>query len=103
MILDHVGCSVSDFVKSKQLFTQALAPPGIALIAEVEGRAGFGRGGKPELWFGPSEKPQLPMHIAFTDENRAQVRAFDGSVLIAAVTAVDQGTATCAFGSKTEI
>lgn len=83
MILDHVGFSVSDSAKSKQFFTQALAPLGIAFVAEAEGWAGFGRDGKPELWFRSSEKPQLPMHFAFTAENRAQVRAFYEAALLA--------------------
>lgn len=81
MILDHIGLSVSDFARSKAFFTQALAPLGITLVTEVEGWAGFGRNGRPQFWFGHGVKPQLPMHIAFAAENRAQVRAFHETAL----------------------
>lgn len=52
MIIDHIGLAVSDYERSRKFFTQALAPLGIQLAMEVEGWAGFGRAGKPELWFG---------------------------------------------------
>ena len=74
MIIDHIGLAVSDYERSKQFFTQALAPLGIELVMEVEGWAGLGRGGKPELWFGTHTTPQQPMHICFSAENREQGR-----------------------------
>jgi len=76
MIIDHVGLAVGDYQKSKEFFSKALAPLGIGLGMEVEGWAGFGRGGKPEFWFGEHTERQRPMHIAFIAENRAQVGAF---------------------------
>ena len=76
MILDHIGFSVSDYDKSKAFFAAALAPLGIVLIAEYDGWAGFGKDGKPELWFGAGKDVQKPMHLAFLAEDRAQVRAF---------------------------
>src|SRR5262245_21263236 len=76
MIIDHIGLTVSDYERSRKFSTQALAPPGIQLVMEVEGWAGFGRAGKPELWFGRHTEVQRPMHLAFVAENRAQVRAF---------------------------
>jgi catechol 2,3-dioxygenase-like lactoylglutathione lyase family enzyme len=83
MILDHIGIAVSDSGRSKEFFSKALAPLGITLVQEVEGWAGFGRDGKPELWFGQGETPQRPMHIAFTAADRAQVRAFHEAALLA--------------------
>jgi len=76
MIIDHIGLSVSNYARSKAFFAQALAPLGITLVKEVHGRAGFGRNGKPEFWFGANSQTQNPMHIAFAAENRAQVNAF---------------------------
>ena len=76
MIIDHIGLAVGDYPQSKAFFTQALAPLGIALVVEVEGWAGFGRGGKPEFWFGTHAQAQNPMHVAFAAESRAQVNAF---------------------------
>jgi catechol 2,3-dioxygenase-like lactoylglutathione lyase family enzyme len=46
------------------------------MVMEIQGWAGFGKGGKPELWFGVHNEKQRPMHIAFLAENRAQVRDF---------------------------
>lgn len=81
MILDHIGLSVSDYAKSKAFFAAALAPLGITLITELQGWAGFGRGGKPEFWFGEGAGAQKPMHLAFAAENRAQVHAFHEAAL----------------------
>jgi catechol 2,3-dioxygenase-like lactoylglutathione lyase family enzyme len=83
MIIDHIGFTVANHEKSKAFYTQALAPLGITLVMEVPGWAGFGRNGKPELWFGEGGAKQRPMHIAFTAENRAQVRAFYDAALAA--------------------
>ena len=76
MILDHIGLSVSDYETSKAFFSAALAPLKIRLMAKTHGWPGYGRDGKPELWFGVGEEPQKPMHIAFVAESRLQVRAF---------------------------
>jgi catechol 2,3-dioxygenase-like lactoylglutathione lyase family enzyme len=83
MILDHIGFSVSNYEKSKEFFGKALAPIGVTLISETHGWAGFGRNGKPELWFGAGEQPQHPMHLAFLAESREQVRQFYAAALAA--------------------
>lgn len=75
VIIDHIGLAVSDYQRSKELFSKALAPLGIGLVLEIQEWAGFGRAGKPEFWFGEHAERQWPMHIAFA-ESRAQVRAF---------------------------
>ncbi len=81
MIIDHIGLAVSDFEKSKQFFSKALAPLGIEIVQEVQGWAGFGKSGKPEFWFGQLAYSHGPMHIAFIAENRAQVHAFYDAAL----------------------
>ncbi|MEJ2478922.1 MAG: VOC family protein [Acidihalobacter sp.] len=83
MIIDHIGFPVADYAESKAFYTQALAPLGISQVLEVRGWAGFGKQGKPEFWFGEGGPKQQPMHIAFTAENRAQVRAFYEAALAA--------------------
>jgi catechol 2,3-dioxygenase-like lactoylglutathione lyase family enzyme len=83
MIIDHIGLTVSDYDKSKQFFCRALAPLGIELLMEVDGWAGLGKGGKPELWFGAGGRRQFPLHIAFIADNRDQVRAFHAAALAA--------------------
>jgi catechol 2,3-dioxygenase-like lactoylglutathione lyase family enzyme len=51
VVLDHRGVPVSDFVRSKRFYTEALSPLGYELIMESSGSAaGFGGFGKPEFW-----------------------------------------------------
>lgn len=83
MIIDHIGFAVSDYQQSKAFYCAALAPLGIELVVEVEGWAGLGKDGDPELWFGEEQQPQSPMHIAFVAQNREQVRAFYEAALAA--------------------
>jgi catechol 2,3-dioxygenase-like lactoylglutathione lyase family enzyme len=83
MIVDHIGFAVTDYEKSKAFFAKALAPLGIELVMEVQGWAGFGKAGKPELWFGPRGEKPAPLHIAFVAESREQVRAFYAAALAA--------------------
>jgi catechol 2,3-dioxygenase-like lactoylglutathione lyase family enzyme len=81
MIIDHIGLAVSDYAKSLEFFRRALNPLGIELIMEVEGWAGFGKGGKPELWFGTHTVPQQSVHLAFLADTRRQVREFYAAAL----------------------
>lgn len=83
MIIDHIGFAVSDSEKSSEFYSKALLPLGIVKIMEVEGWTGFGKNGKPEFWFGKGDSPQLPMHIAFSAENRNQVDQFYEAALAA--------------------
>jgi len=83
MIIDHIGLAVSDYEKSKLFFASALAPLGIELVLEIGGWAGFGKGGKPEFWFGGGGEIQRSMHIAFLAENRDQVKAFYAAAMAA--------------------
>jgi catechol 2,3-dioxygenase-like lactoylglutathione lyase family enzyme len=83
MIIDHIGLAVSDYDKSRQFFCRALAPLGIELVVEVQGWAGLGKAGTPELWFGVGAEKQAPLHIAFVADTRDQVRAFHAAALAA--------------------
>jgi catechol 2,3-dioxygenase-like lactoylglutathione lyase family enzyme len=83
MIIDHLGIAVSDYSRAKEFFSKALAPLGVTFIMEIEGWAGLGKNGKPELWFGVHTAPQLPMHIAFIADSRAAVREFYDAALAA--------------------
>ena len=83
MIIDHIGMAVSNGEESKSFYTAALAPLGIGLVGEFEGWAGFGRGGMGEFWIGEGGPAQLPMHIAFSAENRQQVRDFYDAAITA--------------------
>ena len=83
MIIDHIGVPISDFQKSKAFYSRALAPLGIVSVMEMESWAGFGKNGRPEFWFGTEESPPQPIHIAFTADNREQVRQFHAAALAA--------------------
>jgi len=76
MIIDHIELTISDYEKSKEFYSMALAPLNIKLIEEVEGWAGFGRNEKPDFWFGTDENIQSPMHIAFSAGSREEVNKF---------------------------
>ena len=83
MIIDHVSLTIGDYARSKAFYTAALAPLGIAPVREFDAWIGFGRDGIPQFWFGVGIKPQLPTHIAFAAQSRAQVRAFHAAALAA--------------------
>ena len=76
MIIDHLGIAISDYARSKDFYAKCLAPLDVELIVEIEGWAGFGRGDKAELWFGPDGDAHKPMHIAFVAGDRASVDRF---------------------------
>jgi uncharacterized protein (TIGR03435 family) len=80
-MLDHVGIPVSDYARSKAFYLLALAPLGYDLVMEVssketggESHAGFGAEGRPQFWIGSFGPSPGPIHLAFTAENREQVR-----------------------------
>jgi catechol 2,3-dioxygenase-like lactoylglutathione lyase family enzyme len=88
-MLDHTGFPVSDYARSKAFYLQALAPLGYALVMEVQQdendspAAGFGAGGKPDLWIGGEGGLQRPIHIAIAAPNRAAVDDFHRAALAA--------------------
>jgi catechol 2,3-dioxygenase-like lactoylglutathione lyase family enzyme len=81
--------SFSDYARSKAFYLQALAPLGYALVMEVQQdendspAAGFGVGGKPDLWIGGEGGLQRPIHIAIAAPNRTAVDAFHRAALAA--------------------
>ncbi|MGG7603143.1 VOC family protein [Massilia sp. BKSP1R2A-1] len=93
-MIDHTGVIVSDFERSRAFYTQALAPIGYALLAEIPAAvtkstdvAGFGEPPKPDFWISGAtlDKPvnHPPVHVAFRVTNRAQVDAFYQAALAA--------------------
>lgn len=89
-MIDHTGIVVSDFQKSRQFYSQALAPIGYSLLMEVSaaetGRgdaAGFGVAPKPDFWIGSGTPNVPPVHVAFRAPSRAQVDAFYQAALAA--------------------
>ena len=82
-MLDHIGISVTDLIRSKAFYTKALSPLSIGLVMEVtaeqtgaDAHAGFGADGKPFFWIGGGLRRSGPAHFAFTAQSRAEVDAF---------------------------
>ena len=89
-MIDHIGFPVSDYVRAKAFYTQALAPLGYSLIIEVmqddrpgEPAAGFGANGKPDFWICGEGALNKPVHIAILAKDRATVDAFYKAALAA--------------------
>jgi len=89
MMIDHIGIAISNYELSKEFYLKALAPLDIELVVEIQGWAGFGRNDKAEFWFGPDDKIQSPMHIAFVADRREQVIQFYEAAIAAG--AADNG------------
>jgi len=89
-MIDHTGLNVSDPVKSRRFYEQALAPLGYKVLMEVPAEftggavvLGFGVPPKPDFWMNQAP-PQVPhIHIAFHSQNRAAVDAFYRAALAA--------------------
>jgi catechol 2,3-dioxygenase-like lactoylglutathione lyase family enzyme len=82
-MFDHVKFGVSDYAASKAFFVRALAPLGVAIIAEGEPTYGVelgGNGSASLCLFQTGEKP-AHLHLAFTAETREQVDAFHRAAL----------------------
>ena len=78
-MFDHVKFGVSDYAASKAFYAKALAPLGVAVVAEGEPSYGVEMVAEGKLaslcLFQTSEKP-AHLHIAFAADSREQVDAF---------------------------
>ncbi len=82
-MIDHLGLPASNYEQSKAFFLQALAPLGAGIVMEGPHGAGIGAHGKPVLWLHQGTLPITALHLAFTAQDRAQVRAFYTAALAA--------------------
>jgi catechol 2,3-dioxygenase-like lactoylglutathione lyase family enzyme len=95
-MIDHTGVVVSDFPKSKQFYSSALAPIGLKLLMEFSASvtgsadvAGFGEpnslaeGVSPEFWLASGTPGSCPLHVAFRVSSRGLVDAFHAAALAA--------------------
>lgn len=77
-MFDHVKFGVTDFAASKAFFAKALAPLGIAIVAEGAPSYGVelcGAGITSLVLFQTEERP-AHLHLAFVAETRQQVDEF---------------------------
>lgn len=91
-VIDHMGISVSDIVRSRAFYEAALKPLGITVRMEVTpdqtisgGTAlGFGEEGDHGFfWIGDNERVGQGTHVAFQAKDRAAVDAFHAAALTA--------------------
>ena len=89
-MIDHMGISVSDPIKSRHFYDRALAPLRYKMLQQVPVEhtggitvLGYGTDGKPDFWV-TEGKPNTPhIHIAFRAESREIVDAFYKAALAA--------------------
>ena len=89
-MIDHTGVNASDFIKSKEFYSEALAAIGYSLLVDLPATvtgstdvAGFGVPTKPDFWVSSGTPNVPPVHVAFRVETRAQVDAFFKAALTA--------------------
>ena len=82
-MLDHTAINVSDYDRSRDFYTRALAPLGFSLLMEPAPRTGgFGRDGKPVFWISGDREPATHnVHVALAAQDRATVDAFHAAAL----------------------
>lgn len=81
MAFDHIGFSVSNFLKSRDFYSAALAPLGFSVLHEGDDWAAFGQDGKVELWIGVGGAVPKALHIAFPAEDHAAVKRFHAAAI----------------------
>lgn len=80
-MLDHIGFAVSDLAKSKAFYQAALAPLGYKIHMDFGEAIGLGKD-RPDFWIARGAAAGK-MHIAFTADNRAMVKAFYDAAIAA--------------------
>jgi catechol 2,3-dioxygenase-like lactoylglutathione lyase family enzyme len=81
-MIDHTGINISNFEKSKEFYTKALAPLGYQLLSEMNNTiAGFGIDGEPDFWIVRGDVNTPIIHVAFRAQNRDMVREFYAAAL----------------------
>lgn len=80
-MIDHIGIDVSDYQRSRQFYTAALAPLGYAIVMEFGDGAGLGVADKPDLWISQGAALKPSIHVAFQCAKREQVDQFYAAAL----------------------
>jgi catechol 2,3-dioxygenase-like lactoylglutathione lyase family enzyme len=82
-VIDHIGIGVRDYEESRTFYERALAPLGLAMVAEIEAdnrAAGYGRDGRDDFWIHEG-RPLGRMHVAFEAGSPEEVDAFHAAAL----------------------
>lgn len=81
-MIDHLSVVVSDYVRAKAFYLQALAPTGHSRLTELRATAtgqesaGFSHADGSDFWISQGEPLRPPIHVAFRVSSRAAVDAF---------------------------
>lgn len=82
-MIDHLGITISDPIKSRHFYDKALAPCGYQMLYEVpkeytDGKVvlGYGVAPKPDFWISEGKANSPHVHIAFRVDSRKQVDEF---------------------------
>ena len=84
-MIAHTTLPVTDYLKSKEFYIQALTPLGYTNKYEVGEAAGFNDGKNTDLWIVRMDTI-VPIHVAFEAKNADEVGAFYGAALAAGAT-----------------
>jgi len=97
-MLDHVFLPVTDVARSVAFYEQALAPLGLTLRVDYDGKdgppghpdlKGFGKDGRLYFWLRAGRVAGEPLHIGFVAASRAQVEGAYAAAMAAG--AADNG------------
>ena len=81
-MIAHTSLTVSDYQKSKDFYSKALAPLGYSNNMEHGEAAGFNDGNNTDFWISREERV-VPVHVAFGARSREEVQAFHKAALAA--------------------
>jgi catechol 2,3-dioxygenase-like lactoylglutathione lyase family enzyme len=80
MKIAHIGFTVSDIQKTREMYVKALSPIGLSIQMEGDGYVGFGADDSNLLWLGElNEKHSViakDIHVAFLADKQEDVDAF---------------------------
>lgn len=74
-MIAHTSLAVSNYPRSKNFFSQVLAPLGYRANMEYDDAAGFNDGKNTDFWIS-KKRTVVPTHVAFEASGREQVEAF---------------------------
>ncbi|WP_210165094.1 VOC family protein [Pseudorhizobium marinum] len=88
-MINHVEFPVAEAEGARRFYEAALAPLGLTLVISLDPartthggqRYGFGKNGYPSVWIHQQSGAELPIHVAFTADDRLAVDAFHAAAL----------------------
>ena len=82
-VIDHVDLRVRDLGASRRFYVAVLAPLGLRLLYEHQGRVAFGTHGADDFGISQHEQSTTHLHLAFSAPSAAAVDDFHRAALAA--------------------